>query len=120
MNNKEFGKSLEKRTRKFAINIIRLSQTLPNTPEGIVIRNQVTKAGTSIGANYHEANKARSQADFTNKIKISEGEANETEYWLEIIHELTWGNEDLLLKCRTESKELLAMFSSIAFKLKTK
>ena len=50
-----------------------------------MIRNQLTKAGTSIGANYREANRARSKADFRNKISICEGEASETKYWLEIM-----------------------------------
>jgi len=49
MDNKEFSKQLEDRTKKFAL--IRLSISLPNTPEGKVIRNQITKSGTSIGAN---------------------------------------------------------------------
>ena len=70
MDNKEFSKELEKRTRKFAVSIIQLSKDLPNIPESFVIRNQITKAGTSIGANYREANRARSRADFKNKIKI--------------------------------------------------
>ena len=78
MDNKEFSKKLEKRTRKFAVRIIRLSAALPNTPEGMVVRNQVTKAGTSIGANYREANRARSRRNFKNKIKICESEASET------------------------------------------
>lgn len=74
MDNKEFARKLEKRTREFAVKIIRLSTKLPNTPEGRVIRNQITKAGTSIGANYREANRARSKADFKNKIDICESE----------------------------------------------
>ena len=52
MDNKAFAKQLEKRTRKFAVKIIHLSSKLPNAPEAIVIRNQITKSGTSIGANY--------------------------------------------------------------------
>jgi len=76
-NVKEFAKNLEKRTRNFAIRIIHLSSKLPNTPEGKVIRNQLTKAGTSIGANYREANRSGSKADFRNKIKICESEASE-------------------------------------------
>ncbi|MDR4498618.1 MAG: four helix bundle protein [Candidatus Scalindua sp.] len=56
MDNKEFSQELEKRTRRFAVRIIRLSTTLPNTPEGRVIRNQITKSASSIGANYREAN----------------------------------------------------------------
>jgi hypothetical protein len=59
-DNKEFAKELEKRTRKFAASIIYLSSQLPNSPEGKAIRNQITKSGTSIGANYREANRARS------------------------------------------------------------
>ncbi len=76
MDNKEFSKELEKRTRKFAVRAIRLSTTLPNTSEGRVIRNPITKSGTSIGANYREANRARSKSDFKNKIKICESEAS--------------------------------------------
>ena len=76
MDNKEFSRGLEKRTRKF-VSIIQLSSTLPSTPEGRAIRNQITKSGTSIGANYREANRARSKADFRNKIKICEAEASD-------------------------------------------
>ena len=90
MDNKKFSKELEKRTRKFAVSIIQLSADLSNMPESFVIRNQITKAGTSIGANYREANRARSRADFKNKIKICESEASETQYWLEVIVELKW------------------------------
>ena len=52
MGIKEFSKELERRTRKFAVKIIQLSVTLPNTPEAKVVRNQLTKCGTSVGANY--------------------------------------------------------------------
>ena len=72
LTNKEFSKNLEKRTLRFGVNVIRLSRSLPNTPEGRVIRSQITKSGTSVGANYREANRARSKADFVNKIKICE------------------------------------------------
>ncbi|MGB5665266.1 MAG: four helix bundle protein, partial [Maribacter sp.] len=89
---KEFSKTLENRTRNFAIDIIKLSSTLPNNSEGKVIKVQITKSGTSIGANYREANRSRSKADFRNKIKICESEASETVYWLEIIDYLKWGD----------------------------
>ena len=78
MNNKEFAQVLEKRTLSFAVNVIRLSAKLPDSPEGRVIKNQITKSGTSIGANYREANRAHSRADFLNKIRICESEASET------------------------------------------
>ncbi|MBT6835545.1 MAG: four helix bundle protein, partial [Bacteroidetes bacterium] len=64
MDNKEFSKVLEKRTKEFALSIIKSSILLPKTEEGRVIKNQITKSGTSIGANYREANRSRSKADF--------------------------------------------------------
>jgi four helix bundle protein len=90
---------------------------MPNTTESLVLRNQLTKSGTSIGANYREANRSRSPKDFKNKIKISAGEASETDYWLEIIEELNWLELTNLKALRTEAKELLAIFTSIASKL---
>jgi four helix bundle protein len=116
-NNKEFAKELERRTRKFAARIISLSSQLPNSPEAKVIRNQITKSGTSIGANYREANRARSNADFKNKIKICGSEASETQYWLQVIAEaelLSWEHIKLDYE---ECCELLAIFTSIATKL---
>lgn len=116
MDNKEFGKRLEKRTLEFAVRIIRLSSTLPNTPEARVIRSQITKSGTSIGANYREANRARSKADFKNKIKICESEASETQYWLEIIVKVKWLSWAKVKWEYEECSELLGIFTSAANK----
>jgi four helix bundle protein len=113
MDNREFSKNLEKRTRKFAVRIIKLSATLPNTPESMVVRNQITKCGTSVGANYREANRARSRADFKNKIKICESEASETQYWLEIIVEVEWLPWENVKSDYDECGELLAIFTAI-------
>jgi four helix bundle protein len=113
MENKEFSKKLEVRTKAFAIRIIKLSANLPNTVEGKVIRNQMTKAGTSIGANYREANRARSKADFKNKIKICESEASETGFWLEISIDMKWTEAIESGSALNESNELLAIFTSI-------
>ena len=113
MDNKTFAKELEKRTRRFAIRIIRLSTKIPNTPEGRIVRYQVTKSGTSIGANYREANRARSRPDFKNRIAICESEASETQYWLEIIKEVQWIPWEKLKPDYEECSELLAIFSSI-------
>jgi len=116
MDNKEFSKELVKRKRRFAVRIIRLSTTLPNTPEGRVIRNQVTKSGTSIGANYREANRARSKADFKNKIKICESEASEIQYWIEVILDTKWLSREEANTDYEECSELLAIFTSIGTK----
>jgi four helix bundle protein len=110
MNNKDFGKQMEQRTKAFAVKIIRLSAKLPNTIEGRIIRNQLTKSGTSVGANYREANRGRSKPDFRNKIKICESESNESCYWLELIEEMEWCDTCAELK---ESNALMAIFSSI-------
>ncbi len=110
----EFAKKLEERTKEFAINIIRLSAKLPKTIEGKIIRNQLTKAGTSIGANYREANRSRSRADFRSKIKICESESSESDYWLEIIEAMEWLKPDDLNPMLKEYKELLAIFTSIS------
>ena len=114
MSIKEFAKDLEKRTMKFAIRIIQLSSKLPNTPEGKIIRNQITKAGTSIGANYREANRSRSKADFRSRIKIVESEASECQYWLEIVIEMKWLNPEATEWEHNEVSELLALFTTIS------
>ena len=116
MNRKKFAKDLEKRTRRFAVRIIKISAKLPNTPEGRVVRNQLTKAGTSVGANYREANRARSKADFRNKIKICESEASETQFWLEVITEVKWLTWEEIKTDYEECSELLALFTSIGSK----
>lgn len=113
MKNKDFAKKLEKRTKKFAVKIIRLSAELPNTPETLIIKNQITKAGTSVGANYREANRARSRRDFINKIKICESESSETQYWLEVIIEAKFLSWERVKPEYDECSELLAIFTSI-------
>ncbi|MCJ7684576.1 MAG: four helix bundle protein [Desulfobacteraceae bacterium] len=93
-----------------------MSAKLPNTQEARVIRNQITKAGTSIGANYREANRARSKADFHNRIDICESEASETQYWFEVIVETGWLTWNKVKPEYEECSELLAIFTSIGKK----
>ena len=116
MDIKEFARKLEKRTCEFAVRIIHLSRTLPNTPEARIIRTQITKSGTSIGANYREANRARSKADFKNRIKICESEASETQYWLEVIAKVKWLSWAKIKWEYEECGELLGIFTSAASK----
>jgi four helix bundle protein len=113
---KDFAKELEKRTLKFAVQIIRLSASLPNTPEARVIKTQITKCGSSVGANYREANRSRSKADFKNKIAICESEASETQFWLKIIIEAGWKTKEQVTAEYEECSELLAIFTSIGKK----
>ncbi len=114
MDNVEFAKKLEARTLVFAVLVIRLSAKLPNTPEGRIVKEQLIKAATSIGANYREANRSRSKADFRNKIKICESEASEAQYWMEIVSQVNWLSTEQMKKECQECNELLAIFTSIA------
>jgi four helix bundle protein len=103
-------KELETRTKRFALIIIQLVAKLPRSKASDVIGYQLLKSGTSIGANYREANRARSRDDFIHKIAICEKEAAETGYWLELAQEAnlitsTAGEEPL-----RETRELLAIF----------
>ncbi len=117
MDNKEFGKQIERRTRDFAIRLIRLLGKFPDSPEARVIRTQLTKSGTSIGANYREANRSRSKADFKNRIAICESEATETEFWLDIVIQLGWIPGEEITELYKESGELLALFTAIGKKM---
>jgi four helix bundle protein len=113
VDNKAFSKHIEKRTLEFTIKVIQFVNELPFSPEAKVIRTQITRSASSVGANYREANRSRNRADFRNKIRICEAEASETLYWIEIIDRLNWSAKKRLLPLRQECQELLALFCSI-------
>jgi len=106
-------KELEKRTKKFALEVINFVANLPKNRITDVLGYQFLKAGTSIGANYREANRAQSRQDFIHKIAIVEKEASETQYWLELFDALPMGDPTSLSWLLSESGELLAIFTSI-------
>lgn len=111
-DSKERSKELEKRTRRFAVRIIKLASELPNNEVGKIVKNQIIKSGTSVGANYREANRAVSRAAFKHKIDICETEASETQYWLEVIVDselLPWSR---IKPDYEECSELLAIFTT--------
>ena len=117
MKNSEFKVELEQRTKRFAVELINFLYDLTYNKVLSVIINQLTKSGTSIGANYREANRAESKKDFIHKIGIVEKEASETVYWMELLAEsnlLTKDQRDAMEPLFSESKELLALFSSIS------
>lgn len=118
MEKEKWVEMMEERTLNFARSIIKLSVLLGKSQEAYVLRNQLTKSGTSIGANYHEANRARSGADFRHKIKICESEANETIFWLKLIRTEFPACKDAISTILPEAKQLLAIFTSIANKAK--
>jgi len=76
---------LKIRTRAFALRVIRLAQSLPDSPTARVIRNQILRCGSSVGANYRAACRAKSKPDFVSKMGTVEEEADETIYWMELL-----------------------------------
>ncbi len=104
---------LERRTKAFALRVIRFVASLPKNKVNDIMGYQLAKAGTSIGANYREANRAESRSDFVHKIGIVEKEAAETQYWLELFDEANIGDPDERRWLLKESGELLAIFTSI-------
>ena len=101
------------RTREYALRIIRLSSSLPKTKEAFVLGQQVLRSGTSIGANYREANRARSRAEFIAKIGDCLKEADETLYWIELIAFSEMEPEQRLRPLIEESNELISILTTI-------
>jgi four helix bundle protein len=100
---------MKARTKRFALEILKLIEELPPSASGRIIANQLGKCGTSVGANYRAACRAKSSPDFISKMGIVEEEADESIFWLEVISEgkiLPLGRIDLLLK---EANEILAI-----------
>jgi four helix bundle protein len=104
---------LKKRTQKFAAEIIKFTETLPNGRALNVLCNQLIRCSSSIGANYRSACKGKSSADFINKIVICEEEADESMYWLDLMEESEMVKPALLIYYKKEAKELTAIFTAI-------
>jgi four helix bundle protein len=103
---------LKDRTKKFAIQIIKLVNELPDTRAGRTIGNQIIRSGTSVGANYRSACRARSDADFISKITVVEEESDETLFWLELIAESNLLEKESLAYLLKEADELTAIFTA--------
>lgn len=88
MTNAEFRDLLEARTAKFAVKVFKFLRELPYDVAVKVIAYQLGKCASSIGANYHEANKSESREDFIHKVSIALKEANESVYWFKVIVDL--------------------------------
>src|SRR5690349_93233 len=102
-------RDLRARTKKFALRIIRLYVSLPKTTEAQVIGKQVLRSGTSPGAHYCEAIRARSVAEFISKIEGALQELEETIYWLELLIEAELVSENRLRNLIQEATELIAI-----------
>jgi len=104
---------LEERTTAFAKKIIDFAYTIPITPVTKSIIDQLVRAGTSIGANYREANEGSSRKDFLNKIRISKKETNETLHWLGLVAHAVVEKHGQSMVLWAEAHEFLLIFGKI-------
>jgi four helix bundle protein len=113
MRNSEFGMrnepDLKKRTKAFALRILKLVDALPKTTAGRALASQIVRSGTSVAANYRAACRARSTADFIAKMGIVEEEADETLFWLELLEESELVSASKLPAIKQEANELNAI-----------
>lgn len=103
---------MKQRTKNFAVRVIKMSETLPNTRAANIIANQLIRASTSVSANYRAALRARSQADFISKIGITIEEADESEYWMELLVDCGIVKQERLDELLKEANELVAIFTA--------
>jgi four helix bundle protein len=108
---------LEKRTLEFSKKIIYLCKKLPHDRINNRLVDQLIRSGTSIGANYREANETDTKKDFRNKIRIAKKEAKETIYWLELIIEANSNFKEEILLLLEESYQLMKILAAIYAKL---
>src|SRR5262245_12386259 len=101
---------LKKRTKTFAVAIVRFAASLPRDPITEIIARQLVRSGTSIGANYRSSCRAKSRPDFVAKLTIAEEEADETLFWLEILVDASIVRRDAVEALLDESEQLLRIF----------
>lgn len=109
---KQAPEDLRVRTKKFALRIINLYRALPKSGEGGIIGKQVLRSGTSVGAQYREASRAKSPRDFISKMEGSLQELDETAYWIELLIEAKIMPQGRMTDLEKETNELIAIFVS--------
>ena len=113
-------RNLKERTKAFALRVIKLYAALPRRGDAKILGNQILKSGTSVGAHYREACRAKSDADFISKIEGALQELDETAYWLELIGEAQILPMTRLQPLHDEADELMAVLVTIVRKVKRK
>lgn len=103
---------LKDKSYAFAIRIVKLSQHLQDDKKEFVLSKQILRSGTSVGALIREAEFGQSKADFVNKLSIALKEANETDYWLCLLKDTDYINQELFESLQSDCKELIAMLVS--------
>ncbi len=103
------NENLKHRTKAYALRIIKVVEALPKTMTGRTLGNQLLRSGTSVGANYRAACRAKSNADFISKMGIVEEEADESLYWMELLIESSLMSASKLSALMKEGNELVAI-----------
>ena len=118
--NQEFNEKMRERTKQFALQVIALSDKLPNKESAKVINRQLLRSATSVAANFRAAYRGRSKAEFYSKICIVVEEADETQFWLEMLidSKLIVNNHSDIIKLISEISEILAITTSIKSKMR--
>ena len=107
-------KDLGPRTKEFAIRVIRLYGELPKNAVAQVLGRQLLRSGTSVGANYREANRGRSRAEFIAKVGDCLKEADESAYWIELLQSEGFFSATRLQPLLDEANQLVAIFVTIS------
>ena len=115
---KDENKDLRGRTKEFAIRVVRMFSALPKSTEAQVLGKQVLRSGTSVGANYREACRSRSRAEFVAKMGDCLKELDESSYWFELLDETGVATPTGLEPLKKECNALLAIFTTISKKCK--
>jgi len=102
-------RDLKLRTKQFALRVIRLFRSLPRSIDAQVIAKQILRSGTSVGAQYREACRARSSAEFVSKVESALQELDETAYWLELLVEAEFVEPEKSEDLQRETNELTAI-----------
>src|SRR5437868_15422749 len=103
---------MQNRTKSFAVRTFKMAEKLPGSRATTIIATQIIRSSTSIASNYRAACRAKSKADFINKLKIVEEETDETLFWLEFIIAVELLKEKLLSNLIKECTELVAIFTA--------
>lgn len=115
---------LRDKSYRFAVRIVNMSVFLRNDKKEYILSKQIVRSGTAIGASIREAEFAQSDLDFIHKFSVSLKEANETQYWLDLLKDTGFIEESIYLSMKSDCKELISMLvasiNTLKSKLKTK
>ena len=111
---------MKRRTKAFALRVIRLVENLPETRTSQILGRQLLRSGTSVGSNYRAACRGKSTADFLSKLSIVEEETDESIYWLELLVESNQLRKNLVEDLKNEAEQILSIVVASIKTIKTK